>query len=81
MHRVYFDGNEGTETGCYGLWLDRSIEDLAKIPNGPKEGMKITIYMIGEIEMEAMLEWSERWKGWVARPILETVRDNHETWE
>jgi hypothetical protein len=43
--------------------------------------MKITIYMIGEIEMEAVLQWSERYKSWTARPILETVRNNHETWK
>ncbi len=80
MHRIYFDGNEGTETG-YGLWLGRSIEDLAKIPGGPKEGMKVTIYMTGEIEMEAVLEWDERCKCWTARPIMESVRDNHESWD
>jgi hypothetical protein len=79
MNRVYFDSNEGDETGRYGLWLGRSREELAKIPGGPKEGMQIIIYMIGEIEMEAILEWSERWKAWVARPIKGTIRDNQET--
>ena len=63
LSRVYFDGNEATETNLYGLWLTKSVEDLAKISGGPKVGMKVSIYMIGEIEMEATLEWSERWKG------------------
>jgi hypothetical protein len=81
MHRIYFDGNEGAETGCYGLWLSRSIEDLAKIPDGPKEGLKVTIYMIGEIEMEAILEWNAQWNSWTARPIEGTIRDNLEAWE
>ena len=80
MYRIYFDGNEGDEDGRYGLWLDRSREGLAKIPGGPKEGMTVTIYMIGEIEMEAILEWNSRWNGWVARPIEGTIRENHETW-
>jgi hypothetical protein len=81
MHRIYFDSNEGSDTGNYGLWLKRSLEDLARIPGGPKNGMKVVIYMIGEIEMEAVLEWDEEWKAWTARPSLDTVRDNHETWD
>ena len=81
MHRIYFDGNEGTETNRYGLWLARSQEDLAKIPGGPREGMKVTIYMIGEIEMEAILEWNARWNGWTAQPIDGTVRSNREVWD
>jgi hypothetical protein len=56
MHRIYFDSNEGTETNSYGLWLDKSKADLAKIPGGPREGTRITIYMVGEIEMQAALE-------------------------
>jgi len=80
MHRIYFDSNDGTEEGLYGLWLTKSIEDLSKIPGGPKVGMLVTIYMIGEIEMEATLEWNVKWDAWTARPQLETVRDNTETW-
>jgi hypothetical protein len=56
MYRIYFDSNDGIpDTSCYGLWLDKSLEDLAKIPSGPREGMMVTIYMTGEIEMEASL--------------------------
>lgn len=55
-HRIYFDSNDGDGEGRYGLWLNRSIEDLAKILGGPRRDMKVTIYQIGEIEMEAVLE-------------------------
>jgi len=87
MHRVYFDGNEGPEDrpddppNRYGLWLTKSEKDLAKIPGGPREGMLVTIYMIGEIEMEATLEWNPKWNGWTAKPVEGTIRDNHETWD
>jgi hypothetical protein len=64
----------------YGLWLDKSREDLAKIPGGPREGKVVTIYMIGEIEMEATLEWDAKWQAWTGRPVERTIRDNHETW-
>jgi len=81
MHRIYFDGNDFDATGRYLLHLGRSRGEFAKIPGGPREGMQITIYMIGEIEMEAILEWNERWEIWVARPVEGTIRDNHETWD
>jgi hypothetical protein len=83
MHRIYFDGNEGPDEpdNRYGLWLDRSKRDLAKIPGGLQEGMLVTIYMVGEIEMEATLEWNAKWDSWTAKPILESCRDNHETWD
>ena len=81
MHRVYFDGNEGPEgVERYGLWLDRSLEDLARIPGGPGEGMRVIIYMTGEIEMEATLEWDARWNGWTGRPVEGTCKPNMETW-
>jgi hypothetical protein len=81
MHRIYFDSNDAPDVDRYGLWLDKSREDLAKIPGGPQEGQTVTIYMIGELEMEATLEWDAEWKAWTARPIAGTIRDNHESWD
>lgn len=81
-HRVYFDGNDATEDGRYGLWLGKSREDLTRIDGGPKEGMIVTVYMIGEVEAEATLEWcGPPWNAWTARVIEGTFRENNETWE
>jgi hypothetical protein len=81
MNRIYFDSNEGPNDHAYGLWLAKSLEDIAMIPGGPKEGMLVTIYMIGEIEMEATLEWNAKWNSWTARPLEGTVRPNIDTWD
>jgi hypothetical protein len=82
MHpRIYFDSNDGPDSERYGLWLDKSLEDLAKIPGGPREGQIVTIYMVGEIEMEAALEWDDPRQAWTARPVPGTLRDNRETWD
>lgn len=81
MHRIYFDGSEGTEDHSYGLWLSKSVGDLSKIPGGPEENLVVTIYSTGEIEMEATLAWDARWDAWTARPIEGTVRPNNETWD
>jgi len=53
MPRVYFDGNDAVDNGRYWLGSAKSIQDMAEIPDGPKEGLQVTISMIGEIEMEA----------------------------
>jgi enamine deaminase RidA (YjgF/YER057c/UK114 family) len=81
MHRVYFDMNEGTPDGRYGLWLDKSLRDLAGIPGGPKDGQTVTIYMVGEVEAEAVLQRDDVWHGWTARAVEGSFRDNHETWD
>src|SRR4051812_19096521 len=81
MYRIYFDSNDADEDGCYLLYLSKSERDLAKIPRGPNEGMLVTIYMVGEIEMEATLAWNAKWNAWVANPITTSMRDNAETWD
>jgi|SRR5581483_4399555 len=81
MYRIYFDSNEGTPDGRYGLWLDKSRRDLAAIPGGPRDGMLVTIYMVGEIEAEATLQWDDALHGWTARVVEGSFRDNHETWD
>jgi len=73
MHRVYFDTNAGPGgVERYGLWLTKSVEDLAHIPGGPRDGMLVVIYMGGEVEAEATLEWDADWNGWTARPVAGT---------
>jgi hypothetical protein len=81
MHRVYFDTNEGADNDVerYGLWLDKSRKDLAAIPGGPREGMIVTIYMIGELEAEAALQWDSTCNAWTARPVSD-FRPNNESW-
>jgi hypothetical protein len=78
MYRVYFDGNEGTADGRYGLWLAPSIHDLSLIPGGPRNGMRIVIYMTGEGEMEAILQYDDAWNGWTARPVEGTWKTSDE---
>jgi hypothetical protein len=74
LHRVYFDTNEGTPGRGYGLWLPNSKEDLARITGGPREGMRVIIYMSGELEMEAILTFHSEWNAWTAEPILGTTK-------
>jgi hypothetical protein len=73
MHRIYFDTNEGVDGG-YGLWLNASKEDMKRIPNGPQDGMRVIIYMTGELEMEAILAFMPEHAAWMARPVPGTTK-------
>jgi hypothetical protein len=73
MHRVYFDTNEGCRDG-YGLWLNASREDLARIPDGPRDGMTVIIYMTDELEMEAVLAFDSDQNVWTALPVPGTTK-------
>ena len=76
--RIFFDSNAGPPGGDrYGLWFDNSKTDLAKIPGGPKEGMRVVIYVTGELEMQAILAFDVEW-GWTAKPIPGTVQTLNE---
>jgi hypothetical protein len=77
MHRIYFDANEATfEPGVcrYDLGLRSSVKDLAEIVD-KHDGMRVIIYMPGELEMEATLEFDAKYGCWMARPIPGTT--NH----
>ena len=69
MHRVFFDSNSGNPaSGGYGLWFEKSLTDLAAIPGGPREGMRVIIYM-EDVEMEAMLTFDSGSKSWIGIPL------------
>lgn len=77
LHRVAFSGNDfdsyDWNNRRYVLKFPGSIADLAKIPGGPKPGMRVIIYETGELEMEAELEFDENWDCWMARAFHDTI--------
>lgn len=64
MHRIYFDTNDLAPNGGYCLGVGGSLRD----------GLHVIIYMTGELEMEAVLEFDARWKRWTAHPIEGTTK-------
>jgi hypothetical protein len=79
MYRVSFSGNDFDSNDWnnrrYFLHLPQSVVDLAAIPDGPKECLRVIIYETGELEMEAVLEFDEKWGCWVARAFHDTIVD------
>ncbi|WP_018267414.1 hypothetical protein [Methylosinus sp. LW4] len=74
MHRIYFDTNEGpVGNDRYGLWLDASLKDMEPIADQLHDGLRVVIYMTGELEMQATLEFDKALNAWTARPIAGTI--------
>jgi hypothetical protein len=77
LHRIYFDTNErhfDIRGIRYDLGLPGSFTDIAPIAGQLHEGMRVIIYMTGELEMEATLEFDRNSGGWMARPIEATTK-------
>jgi len=75
LHRISFDTNESAVNGPgYSLGFPTAVRDLANIPGGPQEGMRAIIYMVGEMEVEAILNFDPILKIWNAIPIQGTER-------
>ncbi|MEQ1941349.1 hypothetical protein ABMA32_02885 [Mesorhizobium sp. VNQ89] len=79
---MYFDENElfdrreqdGALVDWFCLDMGASQADLAAIPGGPREGLRVILYEDG-LEMEAELEYRQEDQLWVGRYIPGTVRD------
>jgi hypothetical protein len=74
LHRMYFDTNERDASGRYHLGIAGSLRDIAPIAERLREGIRVIIYMTGELEMEATLEFDMASGAWMARPIEGTLK-------
>ena len=72
--RIYFDTNDSDQLGRYDLGPTGSLSDIAPIADQLSEGMRVVIYMSGELEMEATLEFDALSGRWMARPIDGTLK-------
>ena len=80
LPRVMFDTNEPWGTEPEGFWLGfaQSRLDLEKIGDDLRDGLRVVIYMIGELEMEATLEFDRNSNVWVAYPFPQTIKHYYE---
>jgi hypothetical protein len=56
------------------LDLPGSRRDIALIADKLTIGMHVIIYMPGELEFEAVLDFDNRYDRWVASPIWSTIK-------
>jgi hypothetical protein len=78
LYRIYFDTNEVLyhEDGTcrYDLGIPGSSRDIRPIAGELQDGMRVVIYMTGELEMEAILQFDRKFSRWLARPVEGTTK-------
>ena len=74
VHRICFDTSEGDELGRYSLDIPQALKDIAPVADKLAVGMHVVIYMTGEVEVEAVLDFDKEQLRWVASPIWSTLR-------
>jgi hypothetical protein len=73
LARVYFDTNEGNHDYGYWLQLEASRNDLKLIGDRLKDGLRVVLYMTGELELQAYLKFDKAYGYWVGMPIEGTI--------
>jgi hypothetical protein len=73
LHRIYFDTNDQLAKDFYDLSLSRSQEDLARIDEAERAGLRVVIYMTGELELQTILEFDKEAQRWGARAVKGTT--------
>jgi hypothetical protein len=74
MHRIFFDGNDGSMIRGWELRFQQSIEDMAAIGSDLREGLHVIIYSPNELEMEAILKFEESIGYWIGIPVPGTIK-------
>lgn len=72
MFRIYFDENAGDERGWYDLGIPGSLRDIKPVAKKLANGLRVILYDGQEIEVEAVLEYNDDTKRWMALPLWET---------
>ena len=72
MHRIYFDENARDERGRYDLGLPGSLQDIGPIAAQLTNGMRVILYDTEELEIEAVLEYDENYKRWMAVALADS---------
>jgi hypothetical protein len=78
MHRIYFDANEGDERGRFDLGIPGALRDIEIISSELAEGMHVILYDNEELEIEAVLEFDQKYQRWMASPLWNTLKRSHE---
>lgn len=74
LPRIYFSTNDPAGDNRYGLDFPTSLSDIAAMRTKPREGMRVLLYDVGEVEVEGVLEWDESSSRWLGVPDWTTER-------
>jgi hypothetical protein len=78
MYRIYFDENEGDERGRFDLGIPGASRDIEPIASELTEGTHVILYDKDELEVEAVLEFDQKYQCWMASPLWNTLKRSSE---
>jgi hypothetical protein len=73
LPRIYFDTNDGVREDTYALDIAGSMEDIRCLGDLLRPGMRVLLYMSGELEVEATLEYDTEHGRWLGRADMSTL--------
>jgi hypothetical protein len=74
LPRIYFDTNEQVRDDTYSLGIAGSVEDIRRLGDSMSHGMRVTLYMTGELEVEAILEYDAVHECWPGKADMITLK-------
>lgn len=74
MQRIYSDFNNKDELHRVRLNLPRAKFEIENSKEPLTPGTHVLLYMAGEFEVEAVLDFDEKHDIWIASPIYSTIR-------
>jgi len=78
MYRICFDTNEGDERARFDLGIPGALRDIEPIASELTEGMHVILYDNEELEVEAVLEFDQKHRRWMASPRWNTLKRSEE---
>jgi len=75
LARIYFEENDsGPEKDSYYLGTSQAQEDIKRLGDAARPGLRVLLYMGDELEVEATLDIERQFNIWLARADWLTVR-------
>jgi len=77
LPRIYFDANETDDAGpnAYSLSIFGAQEDILRLGDSIRPGMRVLLYDAGEFEVEAVLECYRQYHYWIGHDDMSTWRN------
>jgi hypothetical protein len=73
--RIYADGNDVADNGCFMLHITGSLKDIERYRGHMVTGMRAVFNVQDEFEVEGVLRYDEENKMWLGCPDWKTRRD------
>ena len=75
MLRIYCDFNDAIDETRYTLSCVGAMRDIERLTGQLHDGLRVVLYMTGELEAEGTIQFDPQYQCWVGTPDWSTRRD------